>query len=70
MSCLFVGSNRGVDRSTFLATLVSTAKLNAVDPRAWLADVLAHIAETPVARVEELQPWSQELNIPTSAPMS
>jgi len=59
-SWLFAGSERGADRAAFMATLLTTAKLNDVDPQAWLADVLARIAETPVSRVEELLPWNWE----------
>jgi transposase len=38
-------------------SLIVTAKLNDVDPRAWLADVLARIADHPVQRLDELLPW-------------
>ena len=38
-------------------TLIGTAKLNGVDPQAWLADVLARIAEQPQTRLHELPPW-------------
>ena len=38
-------------------SLIVTAKLNDVDPRAWLADVLARIADHPVRRLDELLPW-------------
>jgi hypothetical protein len=38
-------------------SLIITAKLNGVDPRAWLADVLARIAEHPASRLHELLPW-------------
>ena len=38
-------------------TLIGTAKLNDVDPQAWLADVLACIAELPQTRLHELLPW-------------
>ncbi|MBP2238872.1 hypothetical protein J2Z31_005413 [Sinorhizobium kostiense] len=41
-----------------LATLIMSAKLNDVDPQAWLADVLAHIADTPITRLEQLLPWN------------
>jgi hypothetical protein len=37
--------------------LITTAKLNDVDPRAWLADVLARIAGHPATRLHELLPW-------------
>ncbi len=39
-------------------TLIETAKLNDVDPKAWLADVLARIADHPARRIGELLPWS------------
>ena len=39
-------------------SLVVTAKLNDVDPRAWLADVLARIADHPASRLDELLPWN------------
>ena len=39
-------------------TLIVTAKLNDVDPQAWLADVLARIAELPHTRAHELLPWN------------
>jgi transposase len=45
-SWLFAGSERGADRAAIMATLIMTAKLNDVDPQAWLADVLARIAST------------------------
>ena len=67
-SWLFAGSVRGADRAAFMATLLNSAKLNDVDPQAWLADVLARIAETPVSRVEELLPWNWEPHTPASAP--
>ena len=38
--------------------LIVTAKMNDVDPQAWLADVLARIAEHPVQRLDELLPWN------------
>jgi hypothetical protein len=38
-------------------SLIVTAKLNDVDPRAWLADVLARIADHPASRLDELLPW-------------
>jgi transposase len=38
-------------------TLIQTAKLNDVDPQAWLADVLARLPDHPARRIEELLPW-------------
>ena len=57
-SWLFAGSDRGADRAAFMATLIATAKLNDVDPQAWLADVLARIADTSVSKLDQLLPWN------------
>src|SRR3989440_1247319 len=57
-SWLFAGSDRGADRAAVMATLIVTAKLNDVDPQAWLADVLARIATHPAHRLDELLPWN------------
>ncbi|MBS0641222.1 MAG: IS66 family transposase [Proteobacteria bacterium] len=54
---LFAGSDRGGERAAAIYSLIVTAKLNDVDPRAWLADVLARIADHPVLRLHELLPW-------------
>ena len=56
-SWLFAGSERGADRAAFMVTLIMTAKLNGVDPLAWLADVLARIAGLPQSQLHELLPW-------------
>ena len=58
-SWLFCGSNRGGARAAAMYTLIGTAKLNDVDPQAWLADVLGRIAETPQNRLDELLPWNR-----------
>ena len=57
-SWLFAGSDRGGDRAAAMYSLIYTAKLNDVDPRAWLADVLARIADHPASRLHELLPWN------------
>jgi transposase len=57
-SWLFAGSERGADRAAVMATLITTAKMNDVDPQAWLADVLARIAEHPAHRLDDLLPWN------------
>jgi transposase len=54
---LFAGSDRGADRAAVISTLIMTAKLNDVDPQAWLADVFARIAGLPQSRLHELLPW-------------
>jgi transposase len=55
---LFAGSDRGGERAAFMYTLIGTAKLNDIDPQAWLADVLARIADIPQNRLSELLPWN------------
>jgi transposase len=55
---LFAGSERGGERAAFMVTLIVTAKLNDIDPRAWLADVLARMPDLPVSRLPELLPWT------------
>jgi transposase len=57
-SWLFAGSDRGGERAAAMYALIITAKLNDVDPRAWLADVLARIADHPASRLHELLPWN------------
>jgi hypothetical protein len=55
---LFAGSPRGGERAAFMYTLIVTAKLNGIDPQAWLADVLGRIADLPQSRLPELLPWN------------
>ncbi len=55
---MFAGSDRGAERAAVMATLIQTAKLNDVDPQAWLADVLRLIADHPAQRLDELLPWN------------
>jgi transposase len=55
---LFCGSDRGGQRAAVLYTLIQTARLNDVDPQAWLANVLARIADHPGSRLDELLPWN------------
>jgi transposase len=57
-SWLFAGSDRGGERAAAMYSLIVSAKLNGVDPRAWLADVLARIADHPASRSHELLPWN------------
>src|SRR4051794_32071695 len=57
-SWLFAGSDRGGQRAAAIYSLIVTAKLNDVDPQAWLADVLARIAGHPAHRIDELLPWN------------
>jgi transposase len=55
---LFCGSDRGGQRAAVLYSLIVSAKLNDVDPQAWLADVLARIAAHPAQSIDELLPWN------------
>jgi transposase len=55
---LFAGSDRGGQRAAMMYSLIVTAKMSDVDPQAWLADVLARIADHPVQKLDELLPWS------------
>ena len=57
-SWLFAGSDRGGERAAAMYSLIVTAKMNNVDPQAWLADVLARIADHPASRIDELLPWN------------
>ncbi|RXG89118.1 transposase domain-containing protein [Bradyrhizobium zhanjiangense] len=54
----FAGSDRGAEPAAVMATLIMTARLNDIDPKAWLADVLACIANIPQSRLCELWPWN------------
>jgi transposase len=54
----FAGSDEGGRRAAAIYTLIETAKLNDVDPMAWLADALARIADHPANRLSELLPWN------------
>ena len=66
-SWLFAGSDRGGERAAAMYSLIVTAKMNDIDPQAWLADVLARIAEHPARDIDELLPWNWR---PRSTPQS
>ena len=59
---LFAGSDRGGERAAVMYTLIQTAKLNDVDPQAWLADVLARLPDHSAKRINDLLPsnWKRE----------
>ena len=64
-SWLFCGSDRGGQRAAAMYSLIVTAKMNGIDPQAWLADVLARIATHPAHRLDELLPWNWAAQDPT-----
>jgi transposase len=55
---LFAGSDRGGESAAAIYSLIGTAKLNGIDPESYLRNVLSHIAEHPINRIEELLPWN------------
>lgn len=56
-NALFAGSERGGRSTAIACALIDTAKLNGVDPQAWLTDVLGRIADHEITRLDELTPW-------------
>jgi transposase len=59
---LFMGSQAGGNAAAIAYTLIETAKLNGVDPQAWLTDTLARIADHKINRIDELLPWHYALD--------
>jgi transposase len=67
-SWLFAGSERGGDRAAFMYSLIVTAKMNDIDPQAWLADVLARLPGMTASQAPDLLPWSwKSSDIPQAA---
>lgn len=65
---LFAGSDTGGERAAVIYTLIESAKLNGLDPQAYLRDVLARIGDHPINRVGELAPWNWTSHARTVAP--
>ena len=55
---LFAGSDAGGERAAAIYSLIGSAKLNGIDPEAYLSEVLARIADHPINRIDELLPWN------------
>lgn len=53
----FAGSQRGADRAAVMLTFITTCRLNDIDLKVWLADVLERIADHPASRLHEMLPW-------------
>ena len=60
----FAGSDEGGRRAAAIYTLIATAKLNDIDPQAWLADVLARIADHKITDLAALLPWDWRRRLP------
>jgi hypothetical protein len=69
-SWLFCGSDRGGQRAAAMYSLIITAKMNGVDPQAWLADVLSRIAGHPAHRLDELLPWNWRALAPRASALA
>ena len=61
---LFAGSDSGGERAAAIYSLIGTAKLNGLDPEAYLHEMLQRIAEHPINRLEELLPWNIAASLP------
>ena len=61
---LFAGSDSGGERAAAIYSLIGTAKLNGLDPEAYLRQVLDRIADHPINRIEELLPWNLAASVP------
>lgn len=54
----FAGSDTGGERAAILYTIIETAKMNGIEPEAYLRDILARIADHPAKRIDQLLPWN------------
>jgi len=63
---LFAGSGAGGERAAAIYSLVGSAKLNGLDPEAYLREILTRIADHPITRIEELLPWNIAASVPSA----
>jgi transposase len=61
---LLAGSDAGGERAAAMYSLIGSAKLNGLDPEAYLRELLTRIAEHPINRIEELLPWNLAAKVP------
>ncbi|WP_348638407.1 transposase domain-containing protein [Paraburkholderia sp. D15] len=61
---LFAGADSGSERAAAIYSLIGTAKLNNVDPEAYLRFVLARVADHPINRLDDLTPWAVAAQLP------
>ncbi|VVE85349.1 transposase [Pandoraea sputorum] len=64
---LFAGADSGGERAAAMYSLIGTARLNGINPEAYLAYVLERIADHPVNRIDELLPWNVAQQLPDIA---
>ena len=71
MQALRFGNSRGVEgcgeRAAVIYSLIGSAKVNGLDPEAYLREVLTRIADHPINRIEELLPWKIVDSVPPAA---
>ncbi len=64
---LFAGADSSGERAAAMYSLIGTARLNGLDPEAYLADVLERVADHPINRIDELLPWNVASSLPSTA---
>ena len=65
---MFAGSDTGGERAAAIYSLIGSAKLNGLDPEAYLRQILTRIADHPITRIEELLPWNIAASLTGTSP--